>query len=378
MTALSGGGFYWPYARPLRTDQATITVDATGEKAAFIGRVMWEGHATSKTIDTTGSSKLGVATSTSVFDNAASAVTLSIQDVNTSGPVAQPDGTPDVQADITTAADTTPALTTGNSWCQVTPTSGTKTLSTGDLIAVVFDMTNRGGVSDSVVLTSATHLSSGFFPVTNAYAAAAWGATGVGFLAGAFFIANDGTLGWLDGQMPHGFVAALTWTDGSATDEYGMIFQVPFDCKVDALACTMRTVDGTSDFIMSLYSTPEATPAVMAAGAATVTVDATQTGTVAAEAFGVWNLASEVSLTANTDYCVAIKASGAGNVRIGQTTLGHADFRKSLLGGTTMRSVNRNGGSGDFGSSSTTVMYPIMVRISDITISSGGARVIGG
>lgn len=377
LTALSTGLFFPIPEQALPFAIGTTgVIDATGEKFAMVGRVHWDGRpAAAKTIDTSGSSAIAwYGGSTAVFDNASTTLDVGIQGVGTTGPTAVPDGSYTVKAVVTTAADATPTLTTTNSWHTIVPTTGTASITHGDLAAVVWDMTNRAG-SDAINIGVGVTTKS-LFPVCNAYVAAAWGGTGVGAGPNVMLTASDGTRGTLDGTFLFGAQTAVTWADASNPDEYGLIFQVPFACKVDALYCMMRTVDATSDFTISLVSTPESTRATVAS----VSVDASQIGPVTAERLCVFNLASEVSLSANTDYCVAIKATGAGNVRFARLDLGHADARKFFPGGTTMRGVTANNGA-DFGSSSTTTLYPVGVRISQLqdgASSGGGAMVIGG
>lgn len=378
LTALSTGLVYpYPMNAFLFVSGTTGVIDATGEKFAMIGRVHWDGRpGSAKTIDTSGSSAIAwYGGTTAVFDDVATTLDVGIQGVGTTGPTAVPDGTYTVKAVVTTAANATPTLTTASSWHSVVPTTGTASIAHGDLIAVVWDMTNRGG-SDAINFTTGANQPVTLLPTTNAYVAAAWGGVGANAQPAVMLTASDGTRGTLDGTTLFGVLANLTWADASNPDEYGMIFQVPFACKVDALCCVIRTTDATSDFTISLVSTPESTRATVAS----VAVDASQLGPATSERFCLFNLASEVSLSANTDYCVAIKATGAGNVRFARQSLVHADARKFFPGGTTMRSVAANGGA-DFGSSSTTTMYPIGVRISqfqDGASSGGGAMVIGG
>ena len=368
-------GLLWPYNRiPLFAAGTTTTLDLSAKKLACVGRVHWNGRPTSaKTIDTSGSSKIGFQLSGNpVFDNAGSSIDIGIQGVNTSGPIAQPDGSFTVKAVVTTAADATPPLTTNSSpWCEVVPTTGTASLAHGDLIAVVFDFTTRAG-SDSLVFASAAAPGGAFFPVNNAFASAAWGAAGSNSTPIVTLTASDGTIGTLDGGFYHGISGNTTWTDSTNPDEIGMIFQIPFTCKVDAFIAGMRNVDATSDFTLSLYSGAESSPSSLAS----VAVDAAQTGLAATDLVGIWNLATEITLTANTDYCVAAKATGAGNIRMLNHTLGNAAYRAFQPGGTTMRSVNRNNGTGAFANSSTVLMYPLGVRISQIE-TGGAAGVIG-
>ena len=127
---------------------------------------------------------------------------------------------------------------------------------------------------------------------------------------------SDGTLGWIDGSrfVPSGVTGtALTWTDGSATDEYGVIFQVPFSCTIDALCLPVRLVDGTSDFNFDLNSAAETSPASLISGP--IAKDAQNFGLAGVLGSATYPI-TPVNLAANTDYCISMKATGAGNIRI--------------------------------------------------------------
>lgn len=372
-------GLYWPmHICDLPINVANAVLDASGEKCAMIGKVQWADGG-SHTIDTTGSSKfLWRGGTTAVFDNASSIVDVGIQGVNTSGPPAQPDGSFTVKSRVTTAADASPTLTTTNSWHAATPTTGTATLAHGDLIAFVVDFNTVAG-SDAlhVQVGSYPTTSIKLFPTTNAYASAAWGATGTGSLPNCVFVASDGTLGTLYGSQLFGVPVVLsTWVDATNPDELGNIFQVPFDCKVGGLWTMMRTTGDSSDFNINLTASAESSRSSLAS----VSVDAAQCATTGAERVIEMPLASEISLTANTDYCVSVKATSTSNLRWCYQTLGSADYRAFFPGGTTMRGVTANGGA-DFGSSSTTTIYPvgvIITQVQDGTGGGGGAMVIGG
>jgi hypothetical protein len=373
MAYVETGGLAWPFPPhmlPFGNGSAGL-MDATGEKFAMIGRVAIAGHpGGTKTLDTSGSSKIAwYGGGTAVFDNASTTLDVGIQGVNTSGPPARPDGSYSVKATVTTAADASPTLTTTNSWHSITPTTGTATLTEGDLIAVVWDLTNRAG-SDAINVTPAAGTFSTLFPITNAFASAAWAATGSNFVPNCLLTFSDGTLGWLDDGRSFGVSADVVWNDGSGTDEYGMIFQVPFDCKADAIVMPMRISGATSDLTVYL-SSGVSSGASTRSTLASVAVDAAQLGPTNTPNYLTIRLASEITLTANTDYCVSVKATGAGDIRMGRLTLGDGAGRAAFSGGTTLYGVSANNG-GEFGAGSTTLMYPIGVRISQVSTGSGG------
>jgi len=377
-------GIMWPtngYRLPINVSPQTL--DATGEKIGFVGQLIWSDYG-SHTIDTTGSSKFAwMGGTTAVFDDASSIMDIGIQGVNTSGPLAQPDGSFTVKArTVGGGADTTsPTLTTTNSWHTITPTTGTATIASGDLCAFVIDFNTRAG-SDSVLVQVGTYQLGMARPLTLTYLAGAWLTSGTGLMPNCVVVASDGTLGWFVGSALFGVPVVLsTWIATTNPDERGMIFQVPFDCKVSALWCQIRTADAASDFTMYLTSSAESGRTTMAAGAATVVVDASQLNGTGTERVGLFPLPSEVSLTANTDYCVSVRATGTSNLRWGYQTLGDAAYRAFFPGGTTMRGVTANDGS-DFSGSSTTTIYPVGVMISHVQDGTGGGggscRVIGG
>lgn len=366
-------GLLWPWGeRPAFGSGGSITLDAAGEKVAFIGRVYLEGRpAAAKTINTSGSSNLiwSVASSP-VFDNASSEFRVGFQGVDsTTGVPARPDGTWSVYAAVTTASNASPTLTTSSNFHEKAPTSGSLSITHGDLVAVVCEMTSRAG-SDSVAVQTnggARGMASGGVPATVNNTSGSWvGMTSIAPLV--VFVCSDGTRGYIDGGFP-ALAESLIWSDATNPDEVGEAFQVPFACKADAFTLTMRTADANSDFTVTLYSDPFGTPTALA----TVTWLAEKFGPVATEFCATFPLSTEVDLSASTDYVVAVKATGSGNIRLTRVLLSAAADRTLLgPGGTTLNGVTRNNGSGAF-SSSTTTHYPLGVRLSQVQDGSGSA-----
>jgi hypothetical protein len=367
-------GLWWPWSHAaLFGLPSGITLDATGEYCAVIGRISIAGKATGKTLNTSGSSSIRFfVTAAPVFDNASSVFTVGFQGVDkTTGLPVRPNGTWSARSVITTAANTTPTLTTTSATGHVAiPTAGTVTLSHGDEVALVFEMTTGAG-TDSLV-TNGTYSTPKQYPAVVANTTGV--AAGVGNSIGSAVITfSDGTVGSISGFLP-GSAAALSWADATNPDEQGLMFQVPFACKIDAIAFPMRLVDQTSDMQFDITSTPLGTPTSIISGPIALTAE--NLGFAVNEAIVQYEFASEVSLVANTDYCVSVKATGAGNIRWSQLILGGADARVFCgPGGTTMLGATRNAGTGAF-TTSTTVLNPLSVRISEIT--SGGGAIGGG
>lgn len=366
-------GIWWPWGltRIFGSASAIVTLDATGEYLAVIGRIIIDGKSTGKTLDTSGSSSIRFHVANApVFDNASSVFTVGFQGVDkTTGFPVRPDGIWSARAVISTAADTTPTLTTTSTAGHVViPTAGTITLNHGDEVCFVMQMTTRAG-SDSVQSNGCTAQSLGMsqYPccVTNVSGSPASSAASQGVL----ITFSDGTKGFIEGSIP-GQTLQSIWADATNPDEQGLLFQVPFACKIDAISFPMRLVDATSDFQFDITSTPLTSPGSIISGPISVTAENLSTTT---EQMIVWPLPSEISLTANTDYCLSVKATGAGNIRWTQLSTGESDARKFLgPAGTTIRTATRNGGSGPYTDGSTTVLNPMSVRISEITTGGGG------
>lgn len=364
-------GIWWPHGRNLTySANPSGTVDASGEIVAFIGRLYIDGRATNKTINTTGSSKFTFSLGTSpVFDNAGSEFRVGIQGVDTTtGIPARPNGVWSVYSAITLASDSTPTLTTQAAYHEKAPTSGSGTFSHGDLIAVVFEFTTRAGVDSISISGSIDSYGVSSMPGAVTNASGSWAA--VSSVVPTILITfADGTIGTLDGGVliPTSGATAITWNSTNTPDEYGNVIQVPYDCKIDAIFAPVRTSDANSDLTVNLYSSPSS-PSLITSF--TVPAEGLPLS-INTERGGMFTLSTPISLSANTDYVITVKATGAGNVRFTRTILPTAQSRVlQLLGGTTIRGCSRK--TGAF-TESTTEIYPVAVRICEITIGSGGS-----
>lgn len=347
------------------------------EKVAMFGYWQVDGRATGKTLDTTGSSSIGFSAGTNVFANASSIVRFGIQGISSSGPIAQPDGSWGAYSEITTAAQTTPVLASDDQWIVAVPTTGTSTISHGSAGCVVMEFYTKAG-SDAINVNTINPTGGGgtaMLPTTNTFVGTpAWQTSvtlGAGQVPNVIVTCSDGTVATFQGCYYVGTPAATTWASGGTPDERGNIFTVPYDCKVDGIRCAVRTVDGTSDFTVGIYATAESGRSTVVS----VAVDAAQIGPGGGEGPFTVNF-TPVSLTKDTEYCVALAATGAGNVRWNTLTLGAAGHRAVFPGSKnssntlTLRSVTATDG-GNFGSSSTTVIFPIDVLISEDTTTAG-------
>lgn len=346
------------------------TLDAATEKVAMVGRVHISGRPTAaKTISAAGGGSIAFRTAAVTFADGATSVDVGIQDVDTvNGPRGRGDDVFDVKATLVGGGGGIAA----NSWNVVVMTSGSKAIAHGDLVAITFDMATRGG-TDSVVITVGPSVAQGsstnaVMPFCSVFNGGVWQSASFDGVPNCVITFDDGTIGTIDATVPISATAAEAFQDTTNPDERGLIFQVPWDCKIDALFAAGGINSSAADFTLSLYSDPTGTPALLAS----VAVLAEQLGGTFIDRAMEWALASEVSLSKNTDYCVAMRATGSASSRLHAFTLGDAAYRALLPGGTTLKKATRDGGSGAFAAESPAItMYQVGVRISQLDDGTG-------
>lgn len=382
MTLVSTTTGLW-FPRPLFEYQGTVattmrTIAAANVGLALIGNVYIDGRPSSpKTISSAGG-KIHWRPGAVTFANGSTTLDIGIQDVDVAtGQPVRPDGTFDVKKTLTGGTDTISA----NAINSTAMATGSKSIAQGDLIAVEWLMTARGG-ADSVVVSGYTNSNTVIQRPSDVLIGAGptYTAT-ISDQATAVIEFDDGTLGsffahpmqsglWVDN-------AAETFSDSTNPDERGVIFQVPWQCKIDALGLRMITANATtSDSTLTLYSTPLGTPSSMVSK--TIPAESLQNTSSGVVVIG---LASEITLSPNTDYCLALRATGTTTVSIGQNTLGLQTWRTFFLGGVNTRKGTRDGGSGAFSEESPAVThYTMAVRISafNATGTTGGGIKIAG
>lgn len=386
MVSLGPHGMLWPRVFNLlnptntvggySTFSASTTMDASGESLAFIGQVFWEDEPTSaKTMGS--SSKIHWRSGSITFANAGTTFSVGLQDVSTSaGPPVRPDGTFDVRRNLVGGTDTIAAtshITTTLS------TSGSKSVAQGDLIAVVFEMVSRGG-TDSVVATygMGPGLAAGQdrqnSPTAVSFVGGSWTVNTIAAVPNVLLEADDGTLGILVGSYFLALGSAYSFNSSSSPDEYGLIFQVPFRCKVGAVRLTTGSTSATADFTVKLYSDPLGTPALITSKTRLGENFANQTDDRA------WHVMfdSQYELLPNTDYCAAVEATGAGSLDIGYLSVFDATHR-APNGMANCRRGSRTNGSGAFSETTTEIpaICPIITSI-DNGMGAGRATLILG
>jgi hypothetical protein len=360
VATFSGNGVFYPtFAHPAYATNTSngivttaYTMDAAAEKVAFIGTIYIDGRpGTAKTISSAGG-KIYFLPGTTTFSDASTNLRIGIQDLDDAtggsgaGVGATVDGTFDVYDDLVGGTDTITTTT----WKTVTMSSGTKDITHGQKIAVVFDMTARGG-SDSVQVSAVSIVvANAGFPQVQ-HNTASW--VRQSSIPIAIIEFDDGTLGMIEGSLPISVATAQSYASNSTPDEYGMIFQLPFESTAISIWMIGRPTSNAANGELILYSDPLGTPVAEA----TITLDANNFQLTDGVRFGEWTLPTAKTLSANTDYAVTFRPTTTTAVNLTYFTLPDANYRK-FMAGTNVSRAHRTDNAGAF--TSTTTSYPLI------------------
>lgn len=324
----------------------SAVLDAAGESVAVIGKLELEAGASgAKTLSAAGGGSITFRTSSSItFANAGTTLRIGLQDVDTA--TGLEDTTFDVHGDLT-GGD---ALATG-AFREVTMGTGTKTVSAGDVVAVVYEMTARGG-ADSVQIRRMA--AGGLLPALPLASGAGipYGTLDTGSLSKQVFMPlavirfDDGTLGWIRGAnqlvFSTGSVQSVGINSGSTPDEYIGTFQPVVPMQINGVAVIVTNIAGSDDFEVLLYADPFGTPAVLATGV--IDPDVVHGGGLIYVRF------DPVSLSVGTVYGVAVRPTTANTITYNYYTLGSGfDWIKGAAHfGTSLTLAARSDQSGAF------------------------------
>jgi len=358
---IPGTGLWIPH-RPmisLSPGINTSVIDATGEKVAYLGRVFWYGRSGTKDIRTIGL-RFGT-----VVKAGGSALTVSLQNASAAG---NP-GVPDETQDQTVAIANADASFASNTWITTGNLSADRTVSLGELLAVVIEFDGSGRLgSDSVQLTGLTSVTTagwvGGLP-TMLLKTASW--AGQARVPNVLLGFSDGTFGTLDGSWPVSAVGLIDFNSGTNPNENALEFSLPFPCKVEGgwLFC-----GGTagSPFEARLYDGTS----VMTNGS--VSIDP-----------GYWfnpsdqcvpfTFPGEVELAANTTYRLAFAPLSGTDIRVRYFDVATANHFQAHAGGTSWKFNTRNGGA--WGTATDTRRLFCGLRVSSLSDPSGGGTGAG-
>lgn len=327
------GGF--PQAPSLQT---ATTMDAANEANIFYGRIITEDGG-SHTIDTTGSSSIGWRTGAVTFANGTTNLVVGLAAMNTTtGPAPRAVNVADVITFDVSRTYTSAAAPAANSWIETVPTSGTKTIANGDLVAMCVQMTARGG-ADSVIIQAAGSLATTLFAGCTSFAGAAY--SNATRQPNCVITFSDGALGFFEG----GYVASVSptaqsYNTGSASVEYGNLLQFTVPVNVYGIRGTIQ-IGANADAELVLYSDPLGTPAA----AKTVSIDANVVSITGSGGLYDCLFPSPYVLAANTPVAAILKPTTANNVAMSYKTFNASAHQKSDMLGASCYAVNRASGA---------------------------------
>jgi hypothetical protein len=330
------GPSFFGFATTTPSVGAIATLDAANEAAIMIGQVIWSDGG-SHTIDTTGSSLFSWRSGTTTFANAGTTVKVGLGAIDAAN---GPPGRATNVADVITF-DVAAVLVGGgggipnNAAATSAPTTGTKTIANGDMVAFSVQMTARAG-ADSVIVNGSSLGAPTNRPFVTQFTGGVYAAVSVAPLV--VITASDGTIGWFYGTMPSGSVPTRTFSSGGAgaTKEYGQLYKLPFPCKVYGI---YGDIAPTADLDWVLYSDPLGTPVAQRTVAMDLNVVNAAVGRTAAMMFS-----SPYTLEAE-QLIVAAYKPGASNITVRYRTLHSATHRVMDVGGVDGYGVNRDAGA---------------------------------
>ena len=342
-------------------------MDASGEKVAMLGRVFFKDRTGTKDI-TKVHFRFGAVTKAG-----GSTVLVSLQDVDlATGPPAQPDGTADQSITIANAD----ASFASNTWYSTGALSANRTVTHGDLLAVVWAITDFGG-ADSVIINGLTSDGNSTHMPSTALFTASWALNTSA--PNVILEFTDGSFGCLDAtRLAIPAASAInthTFSQNTASaDEYALKFQFPFPCKVDGAWVVVLFASSTSNFSLILYDS-DGTSALV-----TVTVDANAIAATSSGRIYAVDFPSEVTLLANTTYRLSVRPTVDGqNVTVYSADVSTANMFQAFPGGTTWTQGTQVNVGGTWTDTATRRMfYGLRISSLDDGVQSSEGPLVGG
>ena len=329
-----GPGFNTVSTLPAVSASAAV-LDAVNESAQMIGYIVTSDGA-SHTIDTTGSSSIQwMAATSTVFADAGTTVKVGLAalDSTTGFPPRAVNVADVVTYDVVRSMTGGSGGITANAWQTHVPNSGTKTIANGDFIALVIQMTARGGTDQIRVVaisTNTTPFGCTWTAFTGSYASS-------NFMPNAIISFSDGALGYFYGCDIGTSIGTRTYNSGSSPNEYGQLYTMPVPGKIAGIY-GWADLDGDCSFI--LYSDPLGTPVAER----TVAFDLNWASTSAGRR-GQVLFPTPYSVAAGQSVVAAIKPTSGTSMSAYYKTINNAAHRVTDIWGTTGYGVSRSSGA---------------------------------
>ena len=365
-----GAGLWIPQLEPWlsATQQIgssdTATLDADEEEYQIIGAIHIDGGG-SKTFGTSGSA-IGWLAGASITFQATATLRVGVKKAASidaaNGPAARATigaAAFDVYDDLVGGTDTISSTT----WREDAMSAGTPfTVADGDLIAICFHL-DITAAAQSIKIRQGLPVGTIAFPV---YTLVTSGPTYTAqtHLSNVILTFDDGALGWIEPSHIWSTADVASGTIGN-TNIFGNVFQVPFTCKIDAIAAQCSN----ADFALDLYSTPLATPGLIEA----VTHDANRAAATGSRIY-LRRLATPRTLTINTDYAIGVRQTSATAITVLQRDVSTAAYFKTSNMGAECYAANSAAGATFAAQNSGKRRYHIWARVCalDDGVSAGG------
>lgn len=338
------------------TTTTTQTIDAAGEMSAWSGKLASNDDSRSAHTCSSSGCNIQFMTSTgNTWADSTTSVTIGLQDTSTSaGPPTQPDETwtNEPRIAITPTGGANPVTISNTTWTTATIGTGSRSLTPGDQISIVADMTARGG-TDALVFRLLSPIGSPHLPASS-LKTASWAATN-GALPNVLITTDDGTLFWLEGSRPGTNTTSLTANTGTTPDELALNINLPFNYAVDAL-WMLGSTSAAADYSLVFYSDPYGTPVAEK----TVTIDGGwYRSNVGGVGMALVNLPTVFWGTANRNYAVSVLPTSANSVAVAGVTVSD-NAHLAAWAGTNNHYITRSDGSGAFSRTSNTTTMPFI------------------
>jgi hypothetical protein len=308
-------------------------LQAANNALEFIGKLMTEDEGT-HTLDTGGSSSMGFfVNSFTQFTAAGTSLSIGVADVdNATGPVCR-------------AVRSSGVITMGvkgvflgngggitsNAYNNKVPTTGSKTMTHGDLVAFCLQLTAVAG-GDLI------NFDYGLSQFTTLLRPTVVGNLSARNATPNFIIRfNDGTYGWIDGSDIFATVQARGFNNTQTIKEYGQMFQFPFPMRIVGLYGMSQLA---VDHDLVLYTDPLGSPVAQR----TVSMDGNTLGDSGAYFFYEM-FASHYDVAANQPIGAVYKPTSASNLNVFYKTLNNAAHRVTDPWGTNGSGISRNTGA---------------------------------
>lgn len=356
--SISSGGVLFPSLYnesaatvPLNMQNSASFTGSAGY--AFVGRVALENATPSALLSSAGGKIMFRTGGVSIWQ-ALSTLAVGIQDVGTAAP-----GVPDGVFDVSTSITSSTVTLTSNFWHTFNMTAGAKTLSHGQLYAVVARLTKVSTDAASIGYIQGSMTSPAVFSLSVATY------TAINGVPNCMLQCDDGTLGWFQGSFALSSISSQSISAGSTNNEVGLRFALPWTAQVDMFGVQYAGPAGGATQVI-LYSDPKGTPVTVTA----VDLPASNLPIVSTQVLVPVPLREPVTITASTTYVLALKSASTSAVTARLMQFDNAAYKISVPGGGGCAKAVRGGGAGAFSMVETAIPAGFYVRTHQILSSA--------